>query len=118
LSTRERGKIAEDVAADYLIANGYRIVARNFSCKLGEIDIVALHNHDLVFVEVRSRGSASTLDPIFSINRKKQTKIVRAAEVYVDKHFKKEPPSRFDVVLVTMDDPPLVEHICDAFYAS
>jgi putative endonuclease len=115
LNTRKRGQLAEQVAVDYLINQGYRIVERNFLCKLGEIDIIARHNGDLVFVEVRSGKRTPTFDPIFSVDRKKQTKIIRAAQVYLDKHFRTEPTSRFDVVLVTLDDPPRVEIIPDAF---
>ncbi|MEJ2718754.1 MAG: YraN family protein, partial [Deltaproteobacteria bacterium] len=97
----ERGRRAEKIAANYLSKQGYRIIERNFACKLGEIDIIARHEGDLVFVEVRSRHSASAVNPAYSVDRHKQRKIVRSAEVYLDKHFDRTPPSRFDVVLVT-----------------
>lgn len=115
LNTRNRGWLAEQLAADHLVTQGYRIVERNFSCKLGEIDIIARHGSDLVFVEVRSGKRTPEFDPVFSVNRKKQEKIIRAAQVYLDKHFKNEPPARFDVVLVTLGNPPRVEIIPDAF---
>jgi putative endonuclease len=115
LNTRNRGQLAEQVAVDQLVAHGYRIVERNFLCKLGEIDIIARHNGDLVFVEVRSGKRTPTFDPIFSVDRKKQEKIIRTAQIYLDKHFRTEPTSRFDVVLVTLGDPPSVEIIPDAF---
>jgi putative endonuclease len=115
MNTRNRGQLAEQVAVDYLVARGYRVVERNFLCKLGEIDIIARHNGDLVFVEVRSGKRTPTFDPIFSVDRKKQEKIIRTAQIYLSKRFKTEPPSRFDVVLVTLGDPPSVEVIPDAF---
>jgi len=114
-TTRERGNKAEDTAADHLIGLGYEIVERNFSCRLGEIDIIARHNGELVFVEVRSRRSPRSLDPIYSVNRRKQEKIIRAAQVYLAARFRNVPPSRFDVVLVTMGPKPEVEVIPDAF---
>jgi len=103
------------MAADFLIRKGYRVVERNFSCKLGEIDIIARHGDDLVFVEVRSRKSASSLDPVYSVNWPKQQKIIKAAQVYLSKLGGHAVPSRFDVVLVTLGPQPRVELIPDAF---
>jgi putative endonuclease len=117
-TTRERGNRAEQMATNHLKRNGYRIIRRNFSCKLGEIDIVAQHEGDLVFVEVRSRSEGACANPIYTINRAKQDKIIRAATVYLDRHFTQHPPMRFDVVIVTVADPPEVEVIRDAFWAS
>jgi putative endonuclease len=114
---RERGQLAEQIAADYLSKLGYRIIERNFACKVGEIDIIARHKGDLVFVEVRSRHSASALNPVYSVDRMKQSKIIRSAAVYLDRHFDQVPPSRFDVVLVTFGNRPDVELIPNAFIA-
>jgi putative endonuclease len=114
-NTRDRGRLAEQIAADHLEAHGYRIVEKNFTCRLGEIDIIAQHLGELVFVEVRSRGSASSLNPVFSLDRQKQKRIIRAAEVYLSKHYREMPPSRFDVVIVTLGQPAVVEIIQDAF---
>jgi putative endonuclease len=103
------------LAADYLIVRGYKIIERNFICSLGEIDIIAREGEDLVFIEVRSRHSAVGLDPAFSVNRRKQRKIIQVAQVYLDKHYRADPPCRFDVVLVTVGPPAEVELIPDAF---
>jgi putative endonuclease len=116
-STRERGQKAEQIAVDHLVRQGYRVVERNFLCKLGEVDIIATQGDELVFVEVRSRKSADSLDPIYSVNRRKQQRIVKAAQVYLDKRFSNPPPSRFDVVLVTLGREPQVEIIPNAFDA-
>lgn len=116
-TTRERGNRAEDIASEHLSRLGYRIIERNFVCKLGEIDIVASHNNEIVFVEVRSRHSAKALDPVFSVNRRKQQKIIQTAHVYLASRFRKTPAARFDVVLVTLGRPPQVEVIRDAFCA-
>lgn len=114
---RERGARAEQLAADYLVKRGYRIITRNFSCKLGEIDIIARHEGELVFVEVRSRHSPSALNPVHSVDHRKQSRIVKSAAVYLERHFDQIPASRFDVVLVTFGERPEVEVIPNAFFA-
>jgi putative endonuclease len=114
-NTRDRGRLAEQVAAAQLEARGYRILEKNFTCRLGEIDIIAVDQGELVFVEVRSRGSAASLNPIFSVDRQKQKRIIRAAEIYLEKHYRQVPPARFDVAIVTLGQPAIVEIIQDAF---
>jgi putative endonuclease len=113
-STRKKGRAAEQVAADYLESRGYRIVERNFQCAIGEIDIIAHHNGDLVFIEVRSGSSPRTVNPAYSINRTKQNKIAHVAQYYLSR-FRNVPPARFDVVLVRMSQTPQIELIPDAF---
>ncbi|GEM_PF-769615 len=115
--TRARGDRAEQIAVDHLTANGYRIVERNFQCKLGEIDIIAIHQGELAFVEVRSRHSPTARNPIYTVNRTKQKKIIRTAQVYLSKHRKHETPARFDVAIVTLGTEPHVELFPNAFPA-
>jgi putative endonuclease len=113
-STRDRGNNAEYLAVERLGQLGYEILQRNYRCKIGEIDVIAKHGDELVFIEVRSRHSAEALDPIYSINRNKQKKIVRTAQFYLSR-FRVLPFCRFDVVLVTLGDVPEIEIIADAF---
>ena len=114
-ATREKGRQAEDIAADFLESSGYRIVERNFTCRIGEIDIIARENEELVFVEVRSRSSQRTVNPAYSVNRTKQHKIARVAQYYLATRCRDTPPSRFDVVIVNMGPTPDVYLIADAF---
>ncbi len=114
-NTRAKGLHAEQIAADHLTQLGYTIVERNFTCRVGEIDIIARHGGDLVFVEVRSRHSSEALDPVYSVNHQKQRRIIRTAEVYLGRQSGTLPAARFDVVLVTLDNPPIIEVIPDAF---
>jgi len=114
--TRGKGDLAEQIASDHLQEAGYQIVERNFHCKLGEIDIIARHGGELVFVEVRSKHSSATIHPSFSVNRGKQKRIAKAAQVYLDGHYQRPPLCRFDVVIVTMGNPPVVEVIPNAFW--
>ena len=113
---KEKGDKAEQLAADYLSGQGYRIVERNFRCKLGEIDLIARDGDDLVFVEVRSRFSRTSPNPAYSVDFRKQKKIAQVAELYLVKHYRQMPLARFDVVLVTLEDS-TVEHIPNAFEA-
>lgn len=114
-STRDRGRKAEQVAVDFLIGRDYHIIERNFTCKLGEIDIIAEHKGEVVFVEVRSSRPGSFIDPAYSINRTKQRKIIRAARMYLAERFHEAPPCRFDVVLVRAGQHPDIELIPSAF---
>jgi putative endonuclease len=115
-STRDRGQVAENLAADFLRSKGYRIVDRNFLCRFGEIDIVARDGEELVFVEVRSRKTAQSLDPIYSVNWRKQQKVIKAAQIYLSQRPTYAPiPSRFDVVIVTLGPQPDVVLVKDAF---
>lgn len=100
LTTVEIGANAEAIAVERLLAHGYEIVERNYRCKLGELDIVALDGDVMVFVEVRSRADDEHGDAIESVDRRKQRKVTRAAESYLAH---KRPPNdefRFDVVAI------------------
>ncbi len=114
--TRGKGDLAEQIALNHLQGAGYEIVERNFNCKVGEIDIIAREGGELVFVEVRSKHSSATVHPSFSVNLAKQKRIAKAAQVYLDRHYQSPPFCRFDVVIVTMGKPPLVEVIPNAFW--
>jgi len=96
------GRIGEDVAARYLQAKGYSIVERNFRCGLGEIDIIAKHAGELVFVEVKSRTTEDVARPGDSVTAAKQSRIAKVAEVYLLRKVKGEWRCRFDVVEVLM----------------
>jgi len=107
-----RGRAGEQRAVDLLRAKGYRIVERNFRCKLGELDIVALDGDTLVFVEVRTRSSARYGSALEAIPPAKQRQVARVAQVYLARRGAQL--CRFDVVGITGDD---VVHIPDAFRA-
>lgn len=116
-TTIAKGRTAEELATKYLKSIGYRVVEHNFRCKVGEIDLIAWHNEDLVFVEVKSTHSLDGLDPILQVNAEKRRKLIRAAKFYITKRFQKEPNSRFDVVAIRMAAEPNIEIIQDAFDA-
>lgn len=115
---RGRGDEAEQTAAQFLEAAGYRIRARNFLARGGELDIVAEKDETLCFVEVRMRSSAVWGDPSQTITHAKQQKVVRAAMQFVAKTGQHDRQLRFDVISVVGRGPGQhVEHIPNAFDA-
>jgi len=116
-TTRSKGDLAEELVVGYLEGQGYKILDRNFSCRLGEIDIVAMHREELVFVEVRAKYSVNTVDPAYSVSRTKQQKIIRAALTYMGSRLNTPCPMRFDVAVVNMRGSRTVELIPNAFGA-
>lgn len=80
------GKWGEEVAAEYLTARGYEIVARNARTPYGEIDIIAKHGGVIIFVEVKTRTSNKMGLPEESITARKRQHMVSAAEHYAAEH--------------------------------
>ena len=95
-----RGRYAEDLAAEFLQRRGLALVARNYRCRFGEIDLIARDGNTLVFVEVRMRASASFGGAAASITGAKRGKLVRAARHYLS-GMARVPACRFDALLVT-----------------
>ena len=93
------GRHAESLALDYLTSGGLRLVARNFRCRLGEIDLV-MHDRDcLVFVEVRYRKTSRFASASESVDFRKQKKLLGAASFFVSRHARfRDMRMRFDVV--------------------
>ena len=98
-TTRETGVRWEDAALGYLQRQGLKLVARNFSCRLGEIDLIMRDRDHLVFVEVRFRVADAHGDGTFSVGPAKRVKITRTASVYLQRHPALSAlPCRFDVI--------------------
>lgn len=110
----ERGKAAEDKAATYLAGQGLHLVARNWRCKGGEIDLIMREGATLVFVEVRARSGAGFGGAAASITGGKQARIVHAARLYLAAQGS-PPACRFDAVLFDGDR---LSWIRDAFQAA
>ena len=107
------GNRYEQQAARYLEEQGYRILERNYRCRLGEIDLVARNGAYLVFVEVKYRTDGHAGYGFESVDAKKQRRIVRAASWYLyERHIREEQPCRFDVVSFLGEDVTLIR---DAF---
>lgn len=98
---REIGDIGEDLAVKLLKKKGYKIIARNFLVKTGEIDIIAKKGEYVVFVEVRLRKHGSLVTAAETVDLKKQKRIISAAKVYMLQNDLFSSPVRFDVVAIT-----------------
>ena len=117
---REIGNIGEEMAVKKLKKLGYKIIGRNFSAKCGEIDIIAKDGEYLVFVEVRLRSRSDYGKAAETVDKYKQRKIIKTAELYMLKTGCSFAPSRFDVGAISADDTGKyeIEVIKDAFRAN
>lgn len=113
---RQAGASGEEIACAYIEGCGWRILERNACFKGGEIDIVALNDRDLVFVEVRSRRTQSGATPLESITWRKQRFLVRAAQKWIHAHpWFRNYRCRFDVIAIDLSRSVMSEHQRAAF---
>ncbi|PKM89824.1 MAG: YraN family protein [Firmicutes bacterium HGW-Firmicutes-12] len=98
------GRKAEEAAAEYIIEQGYIILERNCRFHEGEIDIIAEHQGELVFIEVRSRQSSVHGYPQETVNYKKQQKLKRLANHYLKLKRAWNRNCRFDVIGILFDE--------------
>src|SRR5262245_11775712 len=111
-TTIEVGATSEDRAVSHLVRQGYRIVERNYRCKVGELDVVARDGNVLVFVEVRSRRSTEFGSALAAVSWQKRRKVTRVAQQYLVARRPKFAEARFDVVAITGSE---LVHIKDAW---
>lgn len=95
----EVGKWGEDLAADYLVSQGYAIVERNWKMHHYEVDIIAMTGKYMVFVEVKTRTS-DDYDPVSAVNTRKRQRIIASADVYL-RNANLPHEFRFDIVSIT-----------------
>ena len=143
LSRKEIGKRGEEIAAEFLGRKGLRVVERNFHCRWGELDLVAIRSdasgsgdrlyydeetgemtvNDIVpgscgvhFVEVKTRRNRDFTDPEMAVDYQKIRHLQQAANHYI-KYRHIDNDIRFDIITVvgTMNETPSIEHIKDAF---
>lgn len=99
-STTALGSGGERAAADFLVKRGYHILERNFRCRGGEVDLIALDGGVLVFIEVKSRRTLSRGAPIEAVTAVKQARVRRAAQEYLTFSGRVFSRIRFDVISV------------------
>lgn len=101
-TTREQGEYTEKLASQYLEDKGLKLLARNFHCRFGELDLIMMDNDKLVFVEVRYRRLNHFGSGAETITSSKQSKLIKTASVYLQQHAKmNQYPARFDVVSIS-----------------
>ncbi len=111
MNTHQIGNAAENAAARYLEANGYRILDRNYRFRHTEIDIIAKEKDYLVFIEVKYRKSAVRQHPLTAVGQEKQKRISVTALHYLQTHhYNLSVPCRFDVLAILGEEPVLVKN--------
>lgn len=114
-STKTLGAAGEKLAELYLRRQGYAIVERNFRCRLGEVDLIAIHRRHIVFIEVKTRSSLYG-SPFDAVDRRKQRRLARIALYYLRIKKLTHRPARFDVVGITWAGAvPRIRLIANAF---
>lgn len=96
------GRHGEELAARFLSEKGYEIKDRNWTTRLGELDIIAVKDGQLVIVEVRTTRSAKFGYGLESVDFRKQQKLRRLAMLYVRQHRLHHLPLRFDVISILL----------------
>ena len=110
------GRFGEQAAADYLRRKRYRIIGSNYSCRFGEIDLIAETREHVVFVEVKTRKNAAFAQAREYVTAAKQRRIVATAQLWLARNPTEKQP-RFDVVEVYGEDGIVksIHHIENAF---
>lgn len=114
LQRKKLGAVGEELAAQFLLQKGYRILARNLKTKYGEIDIIAADGSTTVIVEVKTKSGWSFGGPAEMVTKKKQDKLKLLAHLYANTH--RLTDYRIDVIAI--DSPPnqqpIIEHLIAA----
>ena len=113
---KETGKLGEDIAVNYLKQNRYTILDRNFECRQGEIDIIALDKEEIVFIEVKTRTSNKYGAPSEAVNKIKQKHMLQTIKYYLYIRNLSDEFIRIDVIEVYIKNNVYkVNHIKQAF---
>lgn len=117
INENNAGFEAEKLAATFLTERGLTLVAQNYHCRFGEIDLIMKDGKTLVFIEVRLRSNHQFGNAAGSITPKKQQKIILAAQHFLQQHKQtvNEPACRFDAVLMSKANFQSIEWLSNAF---
>lgn len=99
-STKDSGQQGEDIALAFLLKKGFKLIQRNFRSRAGEIDLIMQNEKSLIFVEVRYRSSKKFGGALYSVDKKKQSKLIKCAQQYLLKNPTKT-ETRFDVIAIS-----------------
>ena len=118
MSTKTLGDLGEQIAENYLKQKGYKILDKNFRySKLGELDIIAQKNSDVIFIEVKARKKKHVSDfmPEDNITYQKQKKLIKLAQLWLAKR-KLDTDWQIDILAIEIyrNSPPDIRHIENA----
>jgi len=116
---RALGKKGEAAARAFLERRGVYILAANYACAAGEIDLIGREREAILFIEVKTRTSEAFGPPQLAVHQRKQRQIVRTAQWFLAERRMPEVACRFDVLAVTFmsDELPRIQWVRDAFPA-
>lgn len=114
MNNKEKGDLGESIASKYLSDMGVKIIEQNYRTKIGEVDIIANINNELVFIEVKARSNVRFGYPSEAVNYRKRQKITKVARYYILKNSLYNIPIRFDVIEIYLNENKL-NHIVNAF---
>lgn len=112
-----KGKLGEDLATDFLVRKGFKILEKNWRySRYGEIDIIAVDQKTLVFIEVKARTTANYGQPIEAINKTKIDKIRTLAGIYLNENPElKFQKYRFDAIGIILNKEPEITYYKDIY---
>ena len=99
---KELGRRGEELALRFLKKSGYKIIERNYVCKMGEMDIIAQEKDTLVFVEVKTRTSMDFGPPQLAVNPTKQMQLSKVALNFLKEKRLEDVKARFDVIAIVL----------------
>jgi putative endonuclease len=102
MQKKELGKKGEELALRFLKKRGYRIIERNYVCKMGEMDIIAREKDTLTFVEVKTRTSTTFGPPQLAVTPSKQKQLSKIALHFLKEKQLEDVKARFDVVAILL----------------
>ncbi len=112
----ELGKKGEQLAVDFLVKNGYKIVERNYRFDKAEVDIMALKDNILAIVEVKTRSTKDFGNPQDFVKPKQIKNLVKAVDEYVNEN-DLDLEVRFDIIAIVKEKKGFkIEHLENAFY--
>jgi putative endonuclease len=113
INQNNAGLKAEKLAATFLTERGLKLIAQNYHCRFGEIDLIMKDGKTLVFIEVRLRSNTQFGDAGSSITPQKQQKLILTAQHYLQQHT--ETACRFDAILMNKANLQNIEWVRNAF---
>lgn len=103
LNPKELGKLGEDYACQHLERENYAVLERNYRCFMGEIDIIALQDHTVVFVEVKTQYAHVDIPFEWKINTRKRKKLLTLSRFYRSSRLNPKTECRIDVVTIKIN---------------
>ena len=111
LQRKQLGNSGEQIAKDYLINKGYQFVTQNFRTRFGEIDLIFIHQHQLVLVEVKTRQNNYYGYPEEAVNQHKLNQIYRVGEAFMQKNPNFPQSARVEIISITVEKDIKISHL-------